>query len=93
MTAAGNDLRMSIDNDNQLDHHHHRYENYLILMMKEPQERLEIFAFSSTLSSRSSLFPLTNLDVMTIFSQSGSQVSVSSRSEALGSFNSANLSQ
>ena len=34
-----------------------------------------------------------NLDVMTILSQSGSHVSVSSRSEALGSFSSANLSQ
>ena len=36
---------------------------------------------------------LRYLDVMTIFSQSGSQVSVSRRSEALGSFSSANLSQ
>ena len=43
--------------------------------------------------SKSALFPLTNLDVMTIFSQSGSHVSVSRRSEALGSFSSANLSQ
>ena len=47
----------------------------------------------SILGERSSLFLSTNLDVITIFSQSGSHVSVSRRSEALGSFSSANLSQ